>query len=107
VHPAPLYTFFAAIATAVNIGAKDLTTRLCTGSWHILLAVFMGTGVGLVVKYVLDKKWISRFKAENARHDAAAFTLYVTMGLVTKAVFWGVELGVNHCGTKTSTFFNH
>ncbi|KAK47619.1 GtrA family protein [Caballeronia sp. LZ029] len=91
-----LYTFFAAIATAANIGAQDLTTRLYTGPWHILLSVFIGTGVGLVVKYVLDKKWIFRFKAENARHDATMFTLYVTMGLVTTAIFWGVEFGFNH-----------
>jgi len=39
------------------------------------------------VKYVLDKKWIIRFAAENARHDATMFTLYVTRGLVTTAIF--------------------
>lgn len=90
------YTFFAAIATLANIGAQDLTTRIYHGPWHILLSVFIGTGVGLVVKYVLDKKWIFRFKAENARHDATMFTLYVTMGLVTTAIFWGVEFGFDY-----------
>ncbi|WP_456264718.1 GtrA family protein [Caballeronia jiangsuensis] len=51
-----LYTLFAAIATAANIGAQELATRLYTGPCHILLSVFICTGVGLVVKYVLDKK---------------------------------------------------
>jgi putative flippase GtrA len=91
-----LYTFFATIATAANIGAQELSTRIYDGPWRIPFSVFIGTGVGLVVKYVFDKRWIFRFKAENARHDAAMFTLYVTMGLVTTAIFWGVEFGFNH-----------
>jgi putative flippase GtrA len=91
-----LYSVFAAVATLANIGAQDVTTRIYDGPLHILLSVCVGTGVGLVVKYLLDKKWIFRFKAENARHDATLFTLYVTMGLVTTAIFWGVEFGFNH-----------
>ncbi|MDR5780158.1 GtrA family protein [Caballeronia sp. LZ065] len=100
-----LYSFFAAIATLANIGAQDLTTRVYGGPWHIVLSVLVGTGVGLVVKYVLDKKWIFRFKAENARHDATMFTLYVTMGLVTTAIFWGVEFAFEHIfGTATMRY---
>lgn len=91
-----LYSFFAGIATLANIGAQDITRRIYGGPWELLLSVFIGTGVGLVVKYLLDKKWIFRFKAENARHDATMFTLYVTMGLVTTAIFWGVEFGFNY-----------
>ncbi|WP_250480624.1 GtrA family protein [Caballeronia sp. GAOx1] len=90
------YTLFAAIATVANIGAQDLITRIYRGPLHILLSILIGTGVGLVVKYVLDKKWIFRFKAANARHDATMFALYVTMGLLTTAIFWGVEFGFNH-----------
>jgi len=91
-----LYSIFAAIATVANLGAQDLSTRVYDGPYHVLLSVFIGTGVGLVLKYLLDKKWIFRFKAEKARHDATMFTLYVTMGLVTTAIFWGVEFGFNH-----------
>jgi LPS O-antigen subunit length determinant protein (WzzB/FepE family) len=47
------------IATLPNIGEQDVTTRMYSGPWHILLSVFIGTGVAVVVKYVLDKKWIS------------------------------------------------
>jgi putative flippase GtrA len=97
-----LYTAFAAIASLANIGAQDLTRRIYGGPWEILLSVFIGTGVGLVLKYVLDKKWIFRFKAESAAHDATMFTLYVTMGLVTTAIFWGMEFGFDYIFRTTA-----
>ena len=53
-----LYVFFALIATAANIGAQDGFVRLYSGSMSVELSVLIGTGVGLVVKYVLDKRYI-------------------------------------------------
>nr|VFK47478.1 MAG: hypothetical protein BECKTC1821E_GA0114239_108510 [Candidatus Kentron sp. TC] len=49
------YTLFAIIATATNICAQDLVIRSYNGTFDILTSVIIGTGVGLVVKYILDK----------------------------------------------------
>jgi uncharacterized oligopeptide transporter (OPT) family protein len=55
-----LCTFLAAIAIAIatvaNTRDYDLSTRLDTGPWHILLAVLMGTGVGRVVGSSASKR---------------------------------------------------
>ena len=87
------YGIFALIATVANIGAQDLLTRLYQGPWHIALSMVVGTGVGLVVKYVLDKRYIFRFPTTSVAHDTRTFALYAVMGLVTTAVFWGFEWG--------------
>jgi len=90
---APLYLILALIAMAANIGAQDLSTRLYTGPGYLIASVVLGTGVGLVVKYLLDKRYIFRFKARNAAHDGQTFVLYVVMGIVTTAIFFAFEFG--------------
>jgi putative flippase GtrA len=87
------YGIFALIATAANIGAQDVVTRLYSGPWQIVTSMLVGTGVGLVVKYLLDKRYIFRFKAQSVAHDTQTFALYTLMGLLTTAVFWGFEWG--------------
>jgi putative flippase GtrA len=89
------YALLAMIATATNIGAQDLTVRLYSGAYAVLLSVAVGTGVGLIVKYVLDKRYIFRFRAKNVAHDSRTFVLYSLMGLATTVIFWGFEFGFN------------
>lgn len=86
-----LYTLLAAVATAVNIAAQDVLLRLYDGAGHLWTSVLFGTGVGLVVKYALDKRYIFRFQARSAAHDGRTFLLYAAMGLVTTVIFWGFE----------------
>lgn len=90
------YFIFAIIATAANICTQDLVVRAYSGNWHILASVIVGTGVGLVVKYVLDKKYIFRFRARSVSHDTRTFVLYTAMGLATTVIFWGFEFGFHH-----------
>jgi GtrA-like protein len=87
------YAILALVATAANIGAQELSIRLYAGPLGVLLSVAIGTGVGLVVKYLLDKRYIFAFRARDARHDGQTFLLYALMGLVTTVVFWGFEFG--------------
>ncbi|KAB7763451.1 GtrA family protein [Xanthomonas maliensis] len=87
------YAIFALIATVANIGAQDMLVRAYAGSFAIPVSVIIGTGVGLVVKYLLDKRYIFRFIAKNTVHDAQTFALYAIMGVVTTAIFWGIEFG--------------
>ncbi len=90
------YGIFALIATAANIGAQDLVIRTYSGTFDILASVIVGTGVGLVVKYILDKRYIFRFRARSVAHDTRTFALYTVMGLATTVVFWGFEFGFLH-----------
>ena len=88
-----LYALLAAIATLVNIGSQDLVVRLYSGPLDVAASMLVGTAVGLVVKYVLDKRYIFRFRARDAAHDGRVFALYTLMGLLTTVVFWGFEFG--------------
>jgi len=90
------YAIFAQIATAANIGAQDLVIRTYSGTFDILASVVVGTGVGLVVKYILDKRYIFRFRARSVAHDTQTFALYTVMGLATTVIFWGFEFGFQY-----------
>ncbi len=90
------YAIFALIATAANIGAQDLVIRTYSGAFDIPASVIVGTGVGLVVKYILDKRYIFRFRARGVAHDTQTFALYTVMGLATTVIFWGFEFGFHH-----------
>ena len=87
------YTIFAILATLANIGSQDLAVRFYSGDYSIVLSVFFGTGIGLVVKYVLDKRYIFAFQTRDLAHDTQTFMLYTLMGVVTTIVFWGFEFG--------------
>lgn len=89
------YVLFAAIATAMNIGSQELVVRLYDGSYSLFGSVVVGTGVGLVAKYVLDKLFIFNFRANDAMHDARVFAQYAAVGLLTTAIFWFFEFGFN------------
>ncbi|QFY44885.1 GtrA family protein [Candidatus Methylospira mobilis] len=79
---------------AANIGAQNSVIRSYnSGALDILISVAAGTGVGLIVKYILDKRYIFRFRARNAVHDVRIFALYTLMGLATTVIFWGFEFG--------------
>lgn len=90
------YAIFALIATVANIASQDLTIRIYTGPYDVLLSVIVGTGVGLIVKYALDKRYIFRFRPRSAIHDGQIFVLYTLMGLATTVIFWGSEFGFDY-----------
>lgn len=91
-----LYALLAAIATVANIGSQYVMESLYTGAHALALAMAAGTGVGLVLKYVLDKRYIFKFRARNAAHDSYMLVLYTLMGVVTTAIFWAFEWGFHH-----------
>ncbi|MGC8775231.1 MAG: GtrA family protein [Chlorobaculum sp.] len=99
------YTLFAILATATNIEVQDLSIRYYSGPYAIAISVGFGTIAGLLLKYILDKRYIFRFKAENPIHDTRAFLLYSMMGAVTTLIFWSFEFGFNHLyHTKESRY---
>jgi putative flippase GtrA len=87
------YALFAGVATVVNIGVQDLAIRNCSAPFCLPFSVAAGTVAGLFCKYLLDKRYIFRFKPQNAVHDGRTFLLYSAMGGVTTLLFWGFEFG--------------
>jgi putative flippase GtrA len=100
------YTVFAIIATIANIAAQDITVHIYIGMYSIILSVIAGTAVGLVIKYILDKRYIFRFQTRNITHNSKIFVLYTLMGIVTTLIFWFFEFGFNHFfQTKQMRYF--
>lgn len=90
------YTFFAFIATIVNILSQDTFLRLYSKTYSITISIFVGTLTGLVIKYYLDKKYIFKYKTTHSTQNKKLFILYSLMGLITTTIFWGFELGFNY-----------
>lgn len=87
------YGAFAVVATLANLGAQRVALALWSGPGALVLAMVFGTGIGLVVKYLLDKRWIFYDMETGAKAHGRKFGLYTAMGLVTTAIFWGMEAG--------------
>lgn len=87
------YTLFAMLATAANLGTQMLVMYVYGGAWALTGAIIAGTGVGLVLKYLLDKRYIFRYLTRNVAHEGRTFLLYTATGIATTIVFWGFELG--------------
>ncbi|MDK3018596.1 GtrA family protein [Pseudodonghicola flavimaris] len=83
------YAGFALVAMLANLGAQRLVLGL-QGGW-LLPAMVAGTGSGLVVKYLLDKRWIFYDDLRPAREEGRRFTLYTATGIGTTLIFWGSE----------------
>lgn len=86
-----MYTIFAVIATLSNIWSQDLTFRIYQGPYELWLGIFVGTAVGLVVKYFLDKRYIFQYQTQSIQHGSKTFYLYTLMGVFTTIIFWGFE----------------
>lgn len=99
------YAILALLAIVTNMAVQDLSVELYDGPFHVPFSVAAGTGAGLVAKYVLDKRFIYRFRATDALHDGRTFALYTLMGLATTAVFWCFEFGFDYVfGTRTMRY---
>ncbi|MCL4676779.1 MAG: GtrA family protein [Pararhodobacter sp.] len=85
------YGAFAVIATLVNLGGQRLVLGLGETPMFYAAAVITGTGLGLVVKYLLDKRWIFADASTGLRAHGRKFSLYSAMGLITTAIFWATE----------------
>lgn len=86
------YAAFAAIATLCNLGAqRAVFAALPEGAASLVVALICGTGAGLVVKYLLDKRWIFFDRSRALGTQARRFSLYTLTGVATTALFWGVE----------------
>lgn len=86
-----LYVIFAIIATLTNLLAQEITVQVYSGIFQFSLSVMAGTVVGLIVKYLLDKKYIFNYRTESQSQDAHTFIIYASMGVITTLIFWSME----------------
>lgn len=86
-----LYAAFAVLATLANLGTQRLILSVEPSAAGLGLAMFFGTLVGLVIKYLLDKRWIFADTSRSLRAHGRKFTLYSVMGLFTTGIFWATE----------------
>jgi putative flippase GtrA len=87
------YVLFAVVATGCNLGIQRLLDGLYRGSLAVYVSLFAGTLVGLVIKYLLDKRFIFFDATRGVTRRGLQFVRYALTGLVTTAIFWGLELG--------------
>ena len=85
------YAAFAGIAMATNLSVQRVVLWGGTDTLRYIAAVGAGTLVGLLVKYLLDKRWIFHDIGTGMRQHGTKFTLYAFMGVFTTAIFWGTE----------------
>ena len=85
------YGAFAVLATLANLAVQRLVLQGGQSAIWFMAAVAAGTLVGLVVKYILDKRWIFGDTSTGAAAHGKKFGLYTAMGLITTAIFWGTE----------------
>lgn len=86
------YSIFAIIATFVNLLFQYLSFVFYIGYGSLYVAMSIGTLAGLIVKYILDKKFIFFHVAKNMKDDTKKFTLYSLLGILTTFIFWGMEI---------------
>lgn len=86
-----LYVAFAIVATIANLFTQEITSTLFQVEYEIIISMFTGTLAGLVVKYLLDKKFIFKFETKNQKQDVTTFFFYSLMGVVTTVLFWVTE----------------
>jgi putative flippase GtrA len=85
------YGTFAVAAILANLLTQRLVLGVVPGGQGFALAVFAGTAVGLLLKYILDKRWIFFDPSSGLAIHSRKFTLYTLMGVVTTLIFWGTE----------------
>ena len=86
------YIIFAVISTLFNLLFQYFSFTLYSGFASLYVAMFFGALAGLIVKYVLDKKFIFYHEVKDKKDDVRKFTLYSLMGVFTTIIFWGTEI---------------
>ena len=87
-----LYSSFAIIAIAANVLSQEFALLFYQGAHELVVAIPVGTAVGLVVKFVLDRKYIFKADTVPLSKDVRQFIAYTATGVLTTVLFWGSEI---------------
>lgn len=85
------YIAFALVATIANLATQRVVLQFGETGIRFAAAVGAGTIVGLLIKYLLDKRWIFYDVDTGVKNHSRKFSFYTAMGIFTTAIFWGTE----------------
>ena len=85
------YGAFAVIATVANLATQRMVLQFGDTGTFFAAGVGAGTIAGLIIKYLLDKRWIFYDLETGVKSHGRKFLLYTAMGIVTTVIFWGLE----------------
>jgi len=86
------YALFAGLATGINIVVQRGVGQIVQGPLSLYIVILSGTTAGLIVKYLLDKRFIFYYRPPSRSDEAIKVLLYLVMSSFATAVFWAVEL---------------
>lgn len=86
-----LYIYFAIIATIINIFSQYLVFELYENQYTIYFAIIIGTTLGLISKYIMDKVYIFKYDSANIYDYSKNFIAYIITGIFTTLIFWSFE----------------
>lgn len=87
------YTGFAVLAVLANLAVQRGVLALMPAPRGLVPALAAGTVAGLVLKYLLDKRWVFADRATGLAAHGRRFGRYTGTGVLTTAIFWGSESG--------------
>ncbi|MDF1855901.1 GtrA family protein [Pseudooceanicola sp.] len=85
------YALFAVIASLANLAVQSACLAILPLSLRYGVALVAGTGAGLVVKYLLDRRWIFFDRNRSLRVQGSQFSRYTLTGIATTLIFWVSE----------------
>ena len=98
------YVLFAVIAGAANLASQELAVRRAP-ALPLMASVLVGTAVGFLVKYALDKHWIFLDDYDGHVAETRKIVIYGLSGVGTTLLFWGIELTAWHLWQTTTAKF--
>ena len=86
-----LYIIFAIVAIFANLLTQRIILSIYKTNLFFFLALILGTLVGLIIKFILDKNFIFSDSAADLKSVSRKFGLYTANGIFSTSIFWGTE----------------
>ena len=86
-----LYSLFAFISMVTNISIQPIFLLFYQGMYAIELSIFIGTIIGLPIRFILEKKYIYKISRRCYKSSFGTFSLYGSSAVFTTLIFWGFE----------------
>ena len=85
------YILFCVFATALNLYTQRIFLNYKLIELDYFYALLAGTLIGLLTKYILDKKFIFYNENNSVSNNFNKFFLYSFNGIFTTMIFWSFE----------------
>lgn len=87
----PRYLISAVISVGANLLAQEAVVQAVPPA-PLMLSIIFGTGVGFLVKYVIDKTWTFRARYTDYATEARRMSLSAVFSVLTTIIFWTFEV---------------